>query len=651
MNSADQNVIDDDINLRDLLLLLWAHKLLIMLTCGIGVIYGAYLALNADKKFTANATFMLSEKGGESKFSAINLGGDVAALAGMSGLGLSQRASVTQESFEGRNFIEKVNKKVNLEADRYFNKYNAVTQKDPFWKSKLKSLIGYQNSSTDPYQLMWHGIIKKYKENIVLDISPKQIITIKVTHESNIRASEIANSIMEMILRADKNKIINRAQDQLDYLSNALADALSELEMAQSDLKTFALENRAQPLENFVIGSLTLDELRGQLKLTISLYNAISEVKKILQKKSIDENDYLNLSKGFPIVDKVEFRRILGQSEIISSWAWPEKRIVQTVLDTLIERKKRQQLIIRESQKKAERSSDELKVYAKLKRKEKISEATYKVLIEQVKTQSMSLGYKPDTSVIYEKSSPPVYPSEPRRKIYIIYGFLSGLLIGSLLSIWFSLLNKVYYSKHSIMVNVKAKFAANARSLIRLRSKSLYDLKNTMKQKPIPILRDLSMEIHKNPSSFVVVSSLNTKLKSVELARLLASFMQIDIMKIAIIDFSRKAKVSINIDVSDTVGAFCIIENDDKVSLLQLKSDQNPIDFISQRDFFDDIDHLNKTFDLIILCADNNDSLSLTRAIQLKDVFHILLTRVKHSKVKMVSQILDIKSVQGLLHV
>jgi hypothetical protein len=109
--------------------------------------------------------------------------------------------------------------------------------------------------------------------------------------------------------------------------------------------------------------------------------------------------------------------------------------------------------------------------------------------------------------------------------------------------------------------------------------------------------------------------------------------------------------VPVGIDLSDTIGAFRIIENDEKVSLLQLNSDQNPVDFISQRDFIEDLNHLNETFDIIILCADNNDSLSLVRAVQLKDVFHILLSKVKHSKVKMISQLVDIKSVQGLLYV
>ena len=44
---------------------------------------------------------------------------------------------------------------------------------------------------------------------------------------------------------------------------------------------------------------------------------------------------------------------------------------------------------------------------AKLTREAKIAEATYTVLIEQVKAQSLVAGFKPDTFKIYELPTPP----------------------------------------------------------------------------------------------------------------------------------------------------------------------------------------------------------------------------------------------------
>ena len=76
----------------------------------------------------------------------------------------------------------------------------------------------------------------------------------------------------------------------------------------------------------------------------------------ILQNKTINQNDYLELRQKFPIVDQVEFRRVLGQNEIINSWSWPEASSVDAVFDTLSERKNRLQSQINASQINAERS-------------------------------------------------------------------------------------------------------------------------------------------------------------------------------------------------------------------------------------------------------------------------------------------------------
>ena len=46
-----------------------------------------------------------------------------------------------------------------------------------------------------------------------------------------------------------------------------------------------------------------------------------------------------------------------------------------------------------------------LETYAKLEREAKIAEATYTVLIEQVKAQSMIAGFRPDNTEVYEYAS------------------------------------------------------------------------------------------------------------------------------------------------------------------------------------------------------------------------------------------------------
>ena len=53
---------NDEIDLRELFITLWAYKLFIAGTCALGVVFGGYYALNADKEFTSAAIFKLNQR-------------------------------------------------------------------------------------------------------------------------------------------------------------------------------------------------------------------------------------------------------------------------------------------------------------------------------------------------------------------------------------------------------------------------------------------------------------------------------------------------------------------------------------------------------------------------------------------------------------
>ena len=49
---------------------------------------------------------------------------------------------------------------------------------------------------------------------------------------------------------------------QLNYLSETLADALQEMEVAQANLKNYTLKNSSLAQENFITDTLKLDDFR-----------------------------------------------------------------------------------------------------------------------------------------------------------------------------------------------------------------------------------------------------------------------------------------------------------------------------------------------------------------------------------------------------
>ena len=473
---------------------------------------------------------------------------------------------------------------------------------------------------------------------------------VSVNHSNPHRAAEIANAIMAMILKNEKIRNNLALDSRLDYLSKAVADALSDLEDAQSKLKTFAIENSALPLENFAAGSLQLDALRAKLNNTIELQNALTELEIMLENKSTSDQDYFNLSKKFPIVDQVEFRRVLGQNENISYWTWPNVDSVNAVLNTLTERNRRLKSQIDTTQIDAERSRRAYDIYARLQREAKIAEASYKVLIEGVKSQSMTSGFRPDNSIIFEYASPPVAPTSPNRNIIIIICAFIGIVLGAIFSFFIASHRKVYYSKSSIIDASKANYTASIKFFNTFRGRSISYIKKILNKRSSPVLRDLVVEINKSSLENVVITSSKAKLSSIDLAKVIAAYVENTSSKIAIINFSDKDKNQKIWNEHEMIGSFHVLEQEGNISILKPKKCRSELDFLSQRDFINNVQSLNDAFSLVLLCADNLDAVSLSRAIQYQKVFHINLSRTRYTKMGILSQICTLLPIQGLFH-
>ena len=118
---------------------------------------------------------------------------------------------------------------------------------------------------------------------------------------------------------------------RLNYLSETLADALQEMEEAQENLKNYALENSAVAQENFITDSLKLDEFRMEKRKVTEFSELLSIMEKIINSGNLDNGSYEKLRLSHPLVDDIDFRRILGMSETISSWVWPEVEALNAV--------------------------------------------------------------------------------------------------------------------------------------------------------------------------------------------------------------------------------------------------------------------------------------------------------------------------------
>lgn len=637
---------EDEIDLRELFLTLWAYKFLIAFICALSIVYSGYIVLNTDKKYTSTAIFRL-DKGVDNNVAFNSQFGTIAKITGLSSN--IDNENLSKDLLNGRIFIEKLDSKLNFQSDTYYNTFDPNSV-DPTWKSIIKRAIGWQKPLTDPQEAIWQGIVNTYNNSIVIEETKSGSTKIMVTHMNPQRASEIANVIMTEIISSTRNKRNTEQDQRLSYLSNTLAEALSDLEISQSNLKEFALKNSALPLESFAAGSLQLEALREQLSRTSELHEAVAALAIMLKNKTTSHSNYLALRKSFPIIDQVEFRRVLGQNEIISSWSWPEANSVGGVFNTLSDRKIRLEAQINALQIDAKRLGLEVEAYAKLERDAKIAEATYTVLIEQVKAQSMAVGYRPDKTEIYEYAAASMRPTSPKRNMILALGATLGLFLGAALSLVLARQRGVYFSKNSLKTGAQARFTGGIRALLPLRNKTLNELNLILLKNPRIILRELAVEINKNAAAQVVITSSRAKMTANDVARALSSYMQSDTMKIALIDFSSKVKKSDNNSKKPSIGSFIVEERMKHLSVLKPAGDFEVTEMITQRDFWQNIQSLNSSFELIFLCADNSNAISLLSALEGKKTLHITLARTKKTKSAILTQMRSLLPVQGLLY-
>ena len=110
------------------------------------------------------------------------------------------------------------------------------------------------------------------------------------------------------------------------------------MERSQENLKNYALENSAMAQENFISDSLKLDDIRMEQRKVQEIADLISIIENLIQSRNLDNNSYEALRSSHPLVDDIEFRRILGMSETISAWTWPDIDTIYAVGATLRDR-------------------------------------------------------------------------------------------------------------------------------------------------------------------------------------------------------------------------------------------------------------------------------------------------------------------------
>ena len=278
------------------------------------------------------------------------------------------------------------------------------------------------------------------------------------------------------------------------------------MEKAQKNLKNYALANSSLAQENFISDSLRLDEIRMERRKVSEIADLLSIIERLIMSGKLDDSSYEALRSTYPLLDDIEFRRILGMSETISAWTWPEIELIEAVTTTLRDRIKRLDSDINNIEKNAKIYAASAEDLAKYTRDAKISEATYTVLIEQVKAQSLAAGFKPETFKVFEYATPPLNPISPKRNLILAAGMVFGTFIGCAFALLNSIRRNVYYSRSTLLSNVNADLALKSKTIRQLSRKSISDIILFIAKRRVVALDEAAIKLMNKKIIYVVNS-------------------------------------------------------------------------------------------------------------------------------------------------
>ena len=594
------NLEPEEIDLSDLFARLWAHKVMIALFTFLSVVLAVYYLATVDKKFTAQAVFQIQPANDNKSFNLPSELGALASLAGLSsGLQSASSTEILIERATRREFIIQVKEKSSLNLDPYFN----PKKTSPLWTAALEKFIGEQKTKEENDAVSDTNIIRNYNKNVKFDMSEGGSILISVTHLDPRKAAQYANDFMEELRLLVKKESAVSQQKRLNYLSETLADALQEMENAQVNLKNYALQNSAMAQENFISDSLKLDEIRMEKRKVADIADLLSIIESLLKSGNLDTNSYETLRSSHPLVDDIEFRRILGMSETISAWVWPEIETIEAVSTTLRDRIKRLDVEIKNIEENAKIYATSAEDLAKYTRDARIAEATYTVLIEQVKAQTLAAGFQPETFKVFEYATPPLEPSSPKNILVLLSGTILGILIGGILALINARNRDVYYTRSALISDANANLILKSKSLKRLSRKSIYEVISLISRRNIIGPNEGALKLANKKIIYVLNSGGQPS--SSNTAKLLAAQSAQSGRDVLLCDttgqLNKEIKGKSIPDSPDTP----IVKVDENISIME---EVDGTSFLTSNQFGPEIKDLTKRFDQIFLCTSNRNA-------------------------------------------
>lgn len=638
MSNKQIDEIDSSIDLKDIFYRIWSYKLIVIIVTIFSLSGSIFYISTAEKIFRAQTSFIVERNPANLSFTT-QLKGNLRVLEGLGGIGADNSVLTLIETMTSREFVLKVASDLNLQADKVFNSFDPTTP-EPLWRSAVKSLIGWKSAPIDAVRISNWNILTNFNKRVAINKNDAGAIIVAVDHNDPERAAQIANHIVANAIQMLEQDDLRHASARLDYLSNALADALGDLDTAEKKMQKHAMENSAQALQSFSAGSILLDDLRTKRNISSKQLEAISALKQVATTGSPTRQDYLNLRKRFPILDQSLFRRILGQSEVVSAWNWPTVESLSKTHDSVRDHIESLTAEIKKVEADAARYGQSAELHAAIKRELKIAQATHTVLIEQVKTHSLVAGYSPEFSKINAFADTPISPNHPKPALLLSIGMSFGIVLGSVAALALSFLQGFFYSQSSLIQAVKADFNHKIGALRWSRGKTLREMDQQLKSKSIEWSKEVLLEtrIDKSNLPLLIIDSSGLN-NAAEIARILGAQTGKMEGSAAIIDLSMQEKTQSDILQNTQNPDFTVIDHINGCTEYKYRLAFKNIDWLFSKSFEKSLEWLIKNHDIVMISGNLDVFNVIYSSPLLEKSLVILLARTKKTKSNLVEKI------------
>lgn len=280
-----------------------------------------------------------------------------------------------------------------------------------------------------------------------------------------------------------------------------------------------------------------------------------------------------------------------------------------------------------------------------LKRKERIAEANYNALVEQVRMKSLTMGYPGERAKIYQLAAPPQAPSSPNPPIIIALSLALGALLGIGLALLFGRWRGKVHSMSTITGMTGAPIVARTSALRKLRRPSRLWRAEQYDKVGDPALIELAAAVLSTEKKIVLIASTGLRISPLPVALWLANTSTAHgrsaaLMLLGVSPPSSSTASSGQEMATDRFGKVDVLYSQSRSSLDTLSSLRKAGMMIE-----DDSSH-----DILILVASSRYAATAARALSRAHPFSILVTQQGYSRRNVLERITEATTVDAVVN-